>query len=397
VAGALALVLGRPHPAGPPATPAPAPDRPVELDAVRIVAVGDVMMHHDVQASARQAEGGLQDLWTEVTPLLRGADLAFANLETPVAPRTGEPGRPFQFNGPEGLPRALRASGFTVLALANNHAYDQGREGLAETLERVRAAGLEAVGAGPTRDQAEAPRILEVHGIRVAFLGFTALFNVNLNRRSDEPWVCPLDPDRAVAAVRRARALADAVVVSLHWGVEYRHDPAPAQRDLAGRLAEAGADLILGHHPHVLQPVEMLERGGRRTLVAYSLGNFVSNQDRVYQAGPEGGDSRDGVALQCRLVRERLPDGQVRVRVAEPRCEPLWTENNWRDFTAGRARRREIRVVPVNAALASLRADLARPGGGDPDPADRRQVRLRTLEARRDRAGAVLGRAFLEP
>lgn len=374
----------------------------MELDAVRIVAVGDIMMHHDVQASARQAGGGLQDLWTDVTPLLREADLAFANLETPVAPRTGEPGRPFQFNAPEGLPGALRASGFRVLAVANNHSYDQGRAGLEETLERLRSEGLVAVGAGRTRAEAEAPEIVAARGLKVAFLAFTALFNVDLNRRSGEPWVCPLDPDRAVAAVRGARDLADAVVVSLHWGVEYSHEPTPRQRDLAGRLAEAGADLILGHHPHVLQPVEVIERNGHRTLVAYSLGNFVSNQDRVYQpdlGAPEGGDSRDGVALQCRLVRERLPDGQVRVTVADPRCELLWTDNNWRDFTAGRAHRREIRVVPMNAALAALRADLAQLGqaAGEPDQVGRRQARLRTLEARRDRAGAVLGRAFLLP
>jgi poly-gamma-glutamate synthesis protein (capsule biosynthesis protein) len=296
----------------------------------------------------------------------------------------------------------LRASGFTVLAVANNHAYDQGAAGLAETLEHLRAAGLVAVGAGPTRTEAEAPKIVQARGLKVAFLGFTALFNANLNGRPGEPWVCPLDPDRAVAAVRRARGLADAVVVSLHWGVEYSHDPTPRQRELAGRLAEAGADLILGHHPHVLQPVEMIERNGRRTLVAYSLGNFVSNQDRVYPSGPaapEGGDSRDGVALQCRLVRERMPDGQERVTVADPRCEPLWTENNWRDFAAGRARRREIRVVPVNAALASLRADLARlgPAGGDPALLGRQLTRLRTLEVRRDRAGAVLGAALLAP
>ena len=103
--------------------------------------------------------------------------------------------------------------------------------------------------------------------------------------------------------------------------------------------------------------------------------------------------------LQCRLVRERLPDGTERVTVADPRCEPLWTENNWRAFMAGRDRRREIRVVPVNAALASARADLERlaRSGGERGQVDRAQARLRALETRRDRAGAVLGRGFLQP
>jgi poly-gamma-glutamate synthesis protein (capsule biosynthesis protein) len=358
VAGTLAIALGTgPVPALPPG-PAPPPASPRELASVRILAVGDIMMHQDVQASARQTEGGLQALWADVEPLLAEADLAFANLETPVAPDTGGPGRPFQFNAPADLPAALRASGFTVLSVANNHSFDQGAQGLLETLDRLARQGLVAVGAGATRALAEQPRIVQVKGLRVAFLGFTDVFNVNLDRSDQAPWVCPLEPAAAEAAVRQARERADAVVVSVHWGSEYSHQALPRQREVAARLVEAGADLVLGHHPHVLQPVEWLERGGRRGLVAYSLGNFISNQDRDYRAGQdpaEAGDSRDGVALQCRLAQVRRADGSLQVQVRDLRCEPLWTLNNWNDFSLGRARRREIRVTPVGAALARLR------------------------------------------
>jgi poly-gamma-glutamate synthesis protein (capsule biosynthesis protein) len=353
---------------------------PVTVGAVRIVAVGDIMMHQDVKRAAGPTAAGLMALWADVEPLLRGADIAFANLETPVAPGTGQPGRPFLFNAPEVLPAALRASGFTVLSTANNHAYDQGRKGVVETLERLRAEHLVAVGTGTTRADAEAIRWVQAGGLRVAFLGFTDLFNINLNREDNGPWVRPLDPEAAVAAVRRARAQADAVVVSLHWGVEYSHQPLPRQRDLAARLVEAGADLVLGTHPHRLQPVEWLERGRRRGLVAYSLGNFISNQDRVYRAGQdpvEAGDNRDGVALQCRLVKERLADGSVRVELRDLRCEPLWTVNNWGDFNAGRARSREIRVIPVDAALARV-------GPGE-------EALGRALTVRRDRVLQCLG------
>jgi len=392
VAGLLLVTLGTRPPVRLPSPP-PVPVFPLELAAVRIVAVGDILMHQDVQRSGREAEAGLAGLWSDVEPLLRGADIAFANLETPVAPRTGQPGRPFQFNGPEGLPAALRASGFTVLATANNHAYDQGAAGVAETLERLEAERLVPVGSGRTREAAETARVVTVKGLKVAFLGFTDLFNVNLNRRPDQPWVRPLDPAAAAQAVRAARAGADAVVVSLHWGTEYSHEPTARQREVAGLLAEAGADLILGHHPHVLQPVELLGQGGRRTLVAFSMGNFISNQDRIYRSDQfpvAGGDSRDGVALQCRLVKLRLADGSERVQLEQPHCEPLWTLNNWREVQAGQARRREIRVTPVNTAIAALRAEVARP---DLDAAAlaERQAFLRTLELRRDRARAVLG------
>jgi len=354
------------------------------------------MMHLDVQRSARQSADGLRALWAGVEPMLRAADIAFGNLEAPVAPVSGQPGRAFQFNGPAGLPAALRASGFTVLATANNHAYDQGAQGVAETLERLQAEQLVAVGSGATRAQAEAARIVEVKGLRVAFLAFTDLFNVNLNRGDGEPWVRPLDAVDAADAVRRARPGADAVVVSLHWGTEYSHQPTARQRAVAARLAEAGADLILGHHPHVLQPVEWIEAGGRRTLVAFSMGNFIANQDRGYRADRfpvAEGDSRDGVAVQCRLVKRRQADGSERVLVEDAACEPLWTHNNWAEYASGRARAREIRVTPVGVAIAAARTELERMQGAGADPAGLRARRelLRTLELRRQRAREILG------
>jgi poly-gamma-glutamate synthesis protein (capsule biosynthesis protein) len=191
--------------------------------------------------------------------------------------------------------------------------------------------------------------------------------------------------------VRAARTQADAVVVSVHWGVEYQHEPLPRQREVAAQLAAAGADLILGSHPHVLQPVELIEQGGHRTLVAYSMGNFISNQDRMYlpelfQA--DGGDSRDGVAVQCRLVKRRQADGTERVTVEEPRCEPLWNLNNWREVMEGETRTRVIRVLWVNAASADAQARLSGPEGPDPDGT---RALLRTLLLRRARASAILG------
>jgi len=373
---------------------------PVQLASVRLMAVGDILMHEDVKRAGRESGAGLRALWADVEPLIQGADIAFANLETPVAPTSGQPGRPFRFNAPPELPAALKASGFTVLSTANNHAYDQGVQGVVETLERLRAEQLLPVGSGTTRPEAEQVRVLQVKGLRVAFLGFTDLFNTNLNRNGNEPWVRPLDPDAAVAAVRAARAQADAVVVSIHWGVEYEHDPRPHQREVAARLCQAGADLILGTHPHVLQPVEMLSQGGNRTLVAYSLGNFISNQDRMYLPDlfkVDGGDSRDGVALQCRLVKWRLADGSERVTVEDPSCEPLWNLNNWREVMSGTAKRRVIRVLWVNSAIAAAQARLAHLGdpSGDPQDLGRTQDLLRILQLRRERASESLGASFV--
>jgi len=397
---AILLALGlpgcRPRAAKPPAPPV----------TFRLVAVGDILMHQDVKAAATQDPGGFPALWADLVPLFQGADVAFGNLETPVAPTSGRPGVPFQFNAPEALPPALRASGFTVLSTANNHAYDQGVKGVRETLDRLKEARLVAVGSGEDRAQAEALRVVECQGARVAFLGFTDLFNLDLNRRAAEPWVRPLDLEPALAAVREARSQADLVVVSVHWGNEYQHQPTKRQRDLARALVDAGCDVLLGHHPHVLQPVELMESSGRKALVAYSLGNFISNQDRMYRADlfpVAGGDNRDGAALKLQFERRQTAEGRSAMALTKAEADPLWTENNW-----GRAGRREIRVIRVAAAEARVRAELDRlsdPIAGPNLEANETQRRtsilekqeyLRTLILRRKRVAEVVGEGFFD-
>lgn len=380
---------------------------PVILGELRVVAVGDVMMHADVKEAG--ATGGFAALWEDVAPLLKGADVAFANLETPVAPKTGRPGRPYEFNAPALLPEVLRSSGFTLLSTANNHTFDQGAKGVAETLDRLREAKLLAVGAGATQAEAEATRMVEANGVKVAFLAFTDLLNLDLNHKATEPWVRTLDLEPALQALRAARTQADAVVVSVHWGDEYHHLPTRRHREIAAKFVEAGADLILGHHPHVLQPMEILEGGGRSAVVAFSLGNFISNQDRMYRADlfpVAAGDNRDGAALFCTFSKVRAPDGSVKVILGEVGYEPLWTENNWRERHAGRTREKQIRVIRVRAALDRTRReldDLLDPAEGPKQVADPKarkalvidkQEYLRTLLLRKGRIAAVVGGAF---
>jgi len=350
--------------------PAP-PPKPPEPTRVRLVAVGDLLMHQDVQRSARHA-GNFDTLWADATPLFAGADIAFANLETPVAPKCGASGRPFVFNAPEELPLALKRSGFSILSTANNHAYDQGTKGLAETLEHLDAAGLAYTGSGRNQAAAETPRILVCKGVRIAFLGYTDIFNHDLNQPGKGPWVNPLDEDRSPQAVREARRQADCVVVSVHWGNEYQHRPTDHQREMAEKLFSAGADLIIGHHPHVLQPLETGHRAGRPVAVAYSLGNFISNQDRIYQEPRPAleGDSRDGMALTATFLQEVAPDGSRQTRLEKTGYVPLWTVNNWREVQAGQTSARDIHVMrtdhlPGDGTLRAQRLERVRGIVGD--------------------------------
>lgn len=344
---------------------APAPQAAPQIT---LVATGDIMMHADVKRSA--AEQGFAALWADLVPVWKGADVAFANLETPVAPTEGRPGRPYQFNAPAELPAALKEAGLQVLSTANNHAFDQGAKGVVETLQRLRDAGLVPIGTGATEAEAEQTTYLERNGLKLAFLGFSDIFNNDLDGKPSKPWVRKLELDAACAAVAEARTKADAVIVSIHWGIEDHHEPTPRQQEVAVRLVAAGADLILGHHPHVLQPVAWVYSGGRKGLAAYSLGNFISNQNRVYRPSdtPVLGDERDGLLL--RVVLRKAPGG---VEILSAEGDPLWCENNWRDRKAGRI----IRTLRIADALKAPGADTA------------------LLEARAARIRAIVGPVVL--
>jgi len=289
-----------------------------------LVATGDALMHQAVQACA--ADSGYDFLYQKVAPAIRWADIGFLNLEFPVAPKTGKPPRPFVFNANPEAVSALARAGFTVFSLANNHAFDQGAAGLAETCFHLDSLGLGFVGAGRTAEEARRPLVIEKRGIRVAFLAYTALLNIAGN--SDDPArprVNMFDEALVKEDISRIRDSVDFVVVSLHWGAEYIRKPTPGQVAIARELCDRGADVILGHHPHVLGPVEVYTaEDGRTCVIAYSLGNFISNQERNYSLNmpPEKGDPRDGVLLYIGF----LVDSTGR-SLEGPWAVPLWTEN----------------------------------------------------------------------
>jgi poly-gamma-glutamate synthesis protein (capsule biosynthesis protein) len=373
------------------------------------MASGDVLMHgavKDAAADHRTAgnDEGFGWLWAPVADLLASADLTFLNLETPVAPHSDQGTRSFVFNAPPVVVKALRHAGVKVVSIANNHIFDQGRAGFEETLTQLEAVGMPYIGGGEEGHES-GPRIFEVNGLRVAFLGYARFFNQSGNdcpaasRRCLKASV--LNGERAVADVRKAAAAADAVIVSIHWGDEYQQQPREADVALAHRLADAGALIVLGHHPHVLQPLELYSRAdGGTSLIAYSLGNFVSNQSRNYVHGvtPAAvGATRDGALVRADIVRRDYGRGVSRVELAGVGWMPLWTEN---DTAAPERRGRKqghpaIQVVSIDRALASVRKQLA--ALPDPVPAEQRgqYLRLRSREelylARRAAIAAVLG------
>jgi poly-gamma-glutamate synthesis protein (capsule biosynthesis protein) len=209
-----------------------------------------------------------------------GIDLGVANLECPLTDRGAPlPGKKYTFaaDHPEDTAAALRQLGFDVVSLANNHILDYGQVGLADTTAALSRAGVGWAGAGSDRAAAYAPALVERDGLRIAILAFggteymPAQYQAWWAAGDDHPGIAPLLPQAdLLAAVARARADVDLLVVSLHWGLEYAEVTA-AQRELGRAVIEAGADVVFGHHPHVVQPVEFWQ--GRPIL--YSLGNLA--------------------------------------------------------------------------------------------------------------------------
>ncbi len=255
------------------------------MSEITIAAVGDILINGMISLSAKLPNVGedvydYDPIFREIAPVLQQADLTIGNLETPLYgnepfvkkrnPATGNP----LFSTPESLAPALKRAGFDVLTTANNHCLDNGREGLLRTIEVLDETGIAHTGTYASAESARDLLILERGGIRVGLLSYTKHTNRNPIPR-DMPWcVNLLDVRRMLADVKRLREQgADIVIVSLHDGIEYSAVPTARQKAMARKLLQSGADIILGAHPHVLQPIVWTRNN---KVKAYSLGNLIS-------------------------------------------------------------------------------------------------------------------------
>ena len=333
---------------------------------VTIAATGDLLLHIKVGRSARAHSEGWARVFRGLRESFRADDIAFANLETPLVDdvRAVATGTPPTLGAPPLVAKALAEAGLDLLGCANNHAYDQSSSGLRRTLIAIEEAGMISVGAGPDRPSALSHRLVERGSSRTAFLSYTAGMNRGAGRREPVAFVAHLGNEAALeGAIEAARLDADFVVLAVHWGHDFQQRPNARQRRLARRWVELGVDLILGTGPHILHRVEVLPSPRGQAIVAYSLGNAISNQGKRYRVGrtpPEGGHpalllpgSRDGVVLRVALHAPR--DGEV--SLASLSAVPLWTQNNFWALQGGHSRRFDIRVARLDGLDEATRAD----------------------------------------
>lgn len=245
----------------------------VESDeaSVEINAVGDILLGRGVKREIERL--GTRFPFSETEQILRKADITFGNLETVLSLRCRQLPKKYIFNADPEYGRILKDAGFDLLSLSNNHSFDCGEEGITETSEVLRRFGVRSVGSAFGTDADAAHEVFIVKGIRIAFLAFSAINPLPSLKETQTG----LETERVRNEVMSARKDADVVIVSFHWGTENSSTIDQNQLNLEKAAYGSGADVILGHHPHVLQGLRMARSpiGRRMVLTAFSLGNFL--------------------------------------------------------------------------------------------------------------------------
>ncbi len=248
--------------------PAPEPE-------VTFMAVGDVMLGRHIAKVMKKS--GSDVPFEQIVPTLHSADIVFGNLEAIIAADTDKlsyPGKPYNFHASKEAAPALKKAGFTALCLANNHALDYGPAPLAGTRKLLAEQGIVTFGSGTNIAEARSPAIITKNGIRFGFLGYGTAHAKSVYATDKKAGIAPIRPQDIQKDIKALRDRVDVLIVSLHWGIEYDSLPSKKQRALAHSIIDWGADLIVGHHPHVMQGVELY----KGKVIAYSLGNFIFDQ-----------------------------------------------------------------------------------------------------------------------
>jgi poly-gamma-glutamate synthesis protein (capsule biosynthesis protein) len=266
---------------------------PERIPVTRILLGGDVMLSRYVGALARQRDDPASPL-RDVADLFSSADIAFVNLEAPFSDRGRKVEAGMVFKAEPEMIEALRVAGIDIVSTANNHARDCGGYGVEFTLNWLQKNGIETVGTGQSAELAHEGAILERNQVGFGFLAYT-YDQSNGNHADQDDRVAMMDLEEMVEDVKKLQERCDVVIVSMHAGTEYLQKPNAQQREFAHAAIDAGATIVVGHHPHVTQPVEDYGKG----VVFYSLGNLAFDQFQRKE-------TQRGWIADVRFIRNRL-------------------------------------------------------------------------------------------
>ena len=303
-----------------------------EIKKVKLKAFGDIMAHMAQIQYAYNKGGGEYDFSEQFTYLkdfVKDSDISIGNYETTTNPDLPVAGFP-RFNVPAAYLKDLKETGFDIVSTANNHSMDTELEGVFSTMEAAKEAGLDYVGS--FKDKSDRILFKEVKGVKLAFLAYTYGCNGRENlivpREEVENLGYLSDEDQIKKDIGRAKAQgADFEIVYPHWGIEYQSMPNEAQISLGRKMIDWGADLVIGNHPHVVEPVEVYQaEDGRKGLIAYALGNFIS-----YQNYENSKDIRveHSLALEIDLEKD-LTSGNK--KIADVKLHPIWVGTYYNEY-----------------------------------------------------------------
>ncbi|MBE6160476.1 MAG: CapA family protein [Lactobacillales bacterium] len=256
----------------------------VETYKASLFAVGDALIHDGVYIDANTYKKGadghyiydFSDMFTDIADIVKDYDLAFYNQETVIGGKNlGLSNYPC-FNSPDEIGSDLVKIGFNMVNLSTNHTKDKGIAGIKYSANFwEKQENVYAVGSYTSKEKKEEAKFKTVNGINYAFLGYSTVTNGFTIKDSESYYWDLYDKEKVKNDIEKIKDKVDVIIVSMHWGTEYTHVPTQEEREIAKYLASLGVDIIIGHHPHVIQPIEYVDD----TLVIYSLGNFISAQD----------------------------------------------------------------------------------------------------------------------
>ncbi len=299
------------------------------VSSATVAAVGDVLLHSSVYEDAKTGDTyNFDRMLSAVKPYLEAADITIANQESMIGGKELGLSTYPQFNSPFEIGDTLKRSGVDIVSIANNHTLDRGEKAVQNALNHWDKIDMPYIGAYRSEDDRATIRTIDKHGIVFSFLAYTYGTN-GIPVPEGKPYLVNLiDKEKIKEDIAAAKKQSDVIVVNLHFGIEYERMPNEEQKELAQFVADEGAHIIIGHHPHVLQPVDYLtSKEGHETFVVYSLANFLAAQEAKHDH-----HRRIGGIVQVE-VEKTENDGKSKIRVHSPSFLPTYIHfENWRNF-----------------------------------------------------------------
>ncbi|WP_430788698.1 CapA family protein [Virgibacillus flavescens] len=291
------------------------------VNEITISAIGDLLIHQTVYQDAfNGTQYNFNPMFDAVQPFLEESTITIANQETMIGGvELGLSTYP-SFNTPQEMGEALKDSGIDVVTIANNHTLDKGEAGIQSAISHWESINMMYTGAYKNKQDKQKIRVLQTdQNISVAFLAYTYGTNGISVPRGKEYLVNRIDKRRIAADIKRAKEQSDVIVLSLHFGTQYERMPNQEQKDLVQFAADQGVQVVIGHHPHVLQPVDYVKgKNGNKTFVAYSLGNFLSGQDEFYR--------RIGGMVKFTVRKTETKEEPDKIEIVSPKFLPTFVD-----------------------------------------------------------------------